>query len=235
MGQKPKAINSNGDVVGSYFPDCCNRSGFFRSAAGQYTSFLPGSTVRGINDLGQIAGSTGSIGEITTLGGPVTTFLIPGSSFLYADGINNLGQVVGYYNNAAGTHGFLRNTDGRIVTLDAPGSVGTTVANGINDLGQIVGYYSDGSVFHGYVLDKNGVYVTLDHPPFGPFAANTYLYGINNAGMIVGAYGPGAPDGVCVHRYSNRAGASYRDPGGIGRRWRNRVEPAAPENSSDGY
>ena len=56
---------------------------------------------------------------------------------MYNHGTDTRGRV--YYNNGAGTHGFLRNTDGSIVSLDAPGSVGTTVANGINDLGQIVG------------------------------------------------------------------------------------------------
>jgi hypothetical protein len=56
---------------------------------------LDGSRVGGINDKGQIAGSTGTTGEITTLGGPITTFMIPGSTSLYVNGINNLGQVVG--------------------------------------------------------------------------------------------------------------------------------------------
>lgn len=77
FGTEAQAINSQGVVVGSYFPGCCTRSGFYRSASGQYTTVLDGSTVRGLNDVGQIVGAIGTNGEITTLGGPITTFTIP--------------------------------------------------------------------------------------------------------------------------------------------------------------
>ncbi len=130
------------------------------------------------------------LAKITTLSGPVTTFVIPGSTYLYVDGINNLGQVVGYYANATGTHGFFRSSTGTISTLDVPGSANLTVANGLNDQGQIVGYYRDSSmVLHGFLLNQEGSYITLDHLPGGFPVTDTSLYGINDAGTIVGSYG----------------------------------------------
>jgi hypothetical protein len=54
------------------------------------------------------------------------------------------------------THGFLRNSDGTYVTIDAPvaqppGIASQTYANGINNSGWIVGQFYDGT-FHGLGL-----------------------------------------------------------------------------------
>jgi probable HAF family extracellular repeat protein len=64
----------------------------------------------------------------------------------YAYGINDTGQIVGWYYDGSGNggnHGFLL-SGGTYTTLDYPGAIsphGTsaTWAYGINDLGQIVG------------------------------------------------------------------------------------------------
>ena len=58
--------------------------------------------------------------------------------------INDLGQIVGYYDDASGHHGFLY-SGGIYTTIDDPLATGGTVATSINDLGQIVGYYDDAS------------------------------------------------------------------------------------------
>jgi hypothetical protein len=57
-------------------------------------------------------------------------------------GINNLGEIVGQYEDDRGDHGFHRRIDGRITTLDVPGSANTS-ANDINDFGVIVGNFID--------------------------------------------------------------------------------------------
>ena len=75
---------------------------------------------------------------------PVTTLDVPGSlsSSTTADGINDLGQIVGYYQDAARNgHGFLYD-QGNYTPLDVPGAY-ITYATGINASGQIVGYYGD--------------------------------------------------------------------------------------------
>ena len=65
----------------------------------------------------------------------------PGSYTAWASGINESGQIVGYYDG----HGFLL-SGGTYTRLDVPGSYpDSTGASGINNAGQIVGSYLDAS------------------------------------------------------------------------------------------
>ena len=65
------------------------------------------------------------------------------------NGINNLGQIVGWYSDVTGPHAFLL-SGGSFTTIDMPG-VSSLFANGVNDRGEIVGYYSDAEGQHGFV------------------------------------------------------------------------------------
>jgi probable HAF family extracellular repeat protein len=111
---------------------------------------------------------------------------VPGSFSTTANGINNSGQITGYYTSDVQLnqiHGFLY-SGGSYTTLDVPGAVAFTEAWGVNDSGQIVGNYRDASgTGHGF-LYSNGSYTTLDVP--GSFS--TGAFGINNSGQIVGGY-----------------------------------------------
>jgi ribosomal protein L6P/L9E len=60
-----------------------------------------------------------------------------------------LGQIVGSYDNSAGTHGFLL-SNGVYTTIDGP-SANYTVLYGINDSEQIVGQYQNSSGEHGFL------------------------------------------------------------------------------------
>ena len=117
--------------------------------------------------------------------GPITyiTLKAPGATATYAQGINNLGQVVGYYTDATGVHGFVK-SGGGYLTLNAPGA-SATYAQGINDAGQVVGYYSDATGDHGFV-ESGGLYTTLNDPLNDPGPVSTYAFGINNAGQVAG-------------------------------------------------
>ncbi|HLJ92101.1 MAG TPA: hypothetical protein VKU02_02805, partial [Gemmataceae bacterium] len=92
-----------------------------------------------------------------------TTIDVPGSVQTVASGINDAGQVVGYYNEAGGgrgsQHGFLL-SNGLYTTLDVPGAV-VTQAMGLNNVGQIVGSYGDAAGTHGFIL-SGGSYTQLD-------------------------------------------------------------------------
>src|SRR5947208_1074708 len=104
-------------------------------------------------------------------------------------GINAAGQIVGWYANASGTHGFLY-SGGTYTTLDNPLAISGTFAYGINDAGQIVGTYQDSSGrYHGF-LYSSGTYVPLDDPLAAPSGSSsgTFAYGINNSGQFVGQY-----------------------------------------------
>ena len=71
-----------------------------------------------------------------------TTFDAPGSTFTLPHGINSSGQIVGFFLDSTGGHGFLRDKKGSFTTIDVPGSLGTN-ATGINSSGQIVGVFGD--------------------------------------------------------------------------------------------
>lgn len=123
-----------------------------------------------------------SVYTYTTLDDPLAT----GGTFAF--GINATGQVVGYYQNASGSHGFLY-AGGTYTTLDYPSSNGT-LAYGINDSGQIIGFYSNGTGEHGF-LYLGGSYTSFDDPS----ATNgTDARGINDLGQIVGGYVSGSGD-----------------------------------------
>ncbi len=119
---------------------------------------------------------------------------VPGAVTTEARGINNSGEVVGYYQSTASC----TNTDVRVPTcptkgfklvngtykkLMVPNSVSTAIL-GVNDHGDLTGFYkkSDGSE-HGFIWYHNNVVRTID------FQSNvTVPWGINNAGIVVGGF-----------------------------------------------
>ena len=106
------------------------------------------------------------------------TFDTPGSSYTAASAMNNAGEMVGGYHDAAGDHSFLRHTDGSFSPIDLPGAVATG-AKGINNAGQIVGVFTDSSGNHGFLRAPDGTFTTLE-PGYSPA-------GINDHGDIVGS------------------------------------------------
>jgi probable HAF family extracellular repeat protein len=104
-----------------------------------------------------------------------------------AEGINDNGQIVGYYTlSGGGTHGFLYSS-GTYTTLDVQ-QTGTTYPEGINNSGQIVGQYVDSAGnSHGF-LYINGTFTSIDDPNADPATGGTWAKGINDSGEIVGGY-----------------------------------------------
>jgi uncharacterized membrane protein len=113
----------------------------------------------------------------------ITSFDPPGASFTEAFAINSEGQIVGFYVDAAGVHGFLRHNNGTFTSFDPSGSFGTS-AQAINSSGQIAGYYSDTAGTHGFLRQKNGTITSFD--PTGSVA--TLSQSINSDGQITGYY-----------------------------------------------
>lgn len=100
-----------------------------------------------------------------------------------AVGINNAGNVVGFYLPTATTSiGFL-DIGGAISTIDPLGST-FTQALGISNTGEIVGFYTDATgVQHGYT-DIGGIFASFD--PAG--SVNTTINGVNDLGQLVGFF-----------------------------------------------
>jgi probable HAF family extracellular repeat protein len=99
-----------------------------------------------------------------------------------AAGINSLGQIAGYYQDANfQSHGFLL-SGGQYITLDFPGNSETNIT-AVNDKGEMVGYAGLGGI--PFEL-TDGQYTTLFPPPAG--ASFVFPSGVNSFGHIVGFY-----------------------------------------------
>ena len=146
------SINSGGAITGGYYNSGSNLPhGFVRDPAGTFTLFDPSGGIETapsvINRAGVIAGTYEDNayrfhGFVGTPGVAITSFDLPGISFVNSvTGLNAAGTVIGSSYNYT-YHGFLRHSLGRITEFDPPNS-NATYPTGINDRGAITGYYYD--------------------------------------------------------------------------------------------
>ena len=168
-GTVPFGINVSGEIVGNYVDSNDVLHGFLYSN-GTYTSITDpsarttagfqgfGTYAHSVNDSDQIVGyyvdgttngvhgflySGGTNGTYTTLDDPLADK--GGGIGTVPRGINDLGQIVGYYITGGSWKGFLYSggSNGTYTNLpDDPSAVGGpgVAPLAINDLGQIVGY-----------------------------------------------------------------------------------------------
>ena len=129
---------------------------------------------------------------------------VPGAVSTQARGINNNGEIVGFYKNTPCLDSDIRVpncpnikgfklVNGAYIKLMVSGS-SRTVIMGVNDLGDLVGYYtksSDGTT-HGFIWYHTNVVRTIDYPN-APNA--TVPFGINKAGIVVGGTFGTGPNG----------------------------------------
>jgi hypothetical protein len=159
---------------------------------GIYTS-QPGG-VWGIDNSGQLAVTElGSFFDNEAVrrtpngvGGYSDAILSIGSDGTYAGGMDNNGDMVGYY-QTPNYGAFIWHSNGSSSTFHVPNDNGTTQALGINDEGVIVGSYFDSTVDHHFTgfIYENGQYITDIDPPGSRY---TYLTDINDQGTAVGWY-----------------------------------------------
>jgi hypothetical protein len=125
-----------------------------------------------------------------------TTFDVLNAQSTTPAGINANGTVTGVFQDASGSHGFVRQPNGSITNFDVPGSTGT-FPSGINAAGRIVGY-SNGPVvsqglnsheIRGFLRSSNGQISLFDcdqlDDPF-PTTTSSYPNAISNNGAFVG-------------------------------------------------
>ena len=102
----------------------------------------------------------------------------------FPNGINNRGQVVGYFEDASGaSHGFLKNGDS-FITIDVP-LASNTYAFDINDQDDVAGFYvdQDGN-YDGFVQSSDGKFTTVNVPG----ADATVIFGNNDRGDLAGYF-----------------------------------------------
>ena len=168
----PLGINNRGDIVGRYCTNgLCREPGNgdfhgFLLRDGAFTNIdVPSSNETNafnINDRDEILGGAGTAdgkGELFLLrNGQLTTWALPDGKTLAQDhgGLNERGDIVGKYCSASPCligptgHGFVL-IDGRLTTIDVPGSLagGTFAINNRRDV--VGGYYDANRALHGYV------------------------------------------------------------------------------------
>jgi len=178
----PDGLTLTGTIVGYYLDENFVAHGFLRTPDGHFTSFdAPGAGTTPDNSNG--------------------TFPL---------GVNQLGTVVGYYeDDNSVSHCFIRTADGKITTFDAPGADVSPAAQagsqltGISPTGLTVGLYTGSNlVTHGFLRSPGGQFTSFDA---SPNSVSTFPNGpVNLEGALVGFYADTAP----------RFHAFVRDPRG---------------------
>jgi probable HAF family extracellular repeat protein len=142
----------------------------------------------GINSSGVIVGGyddllTAKTHAFVDNAGSVTTLDFPGATVTLGADINDAGDSVGVWDDAAGNEHGYSYIGGAFAAIDFPLAT-RTEAIGINALGVIVGDWTDAaSKTHGYIFSK-GQFTPLDFPG----ASSTIAFGVNDAGAVAGYY-----------------------------------------------
>jgi uncharacterized membrane protein len=169
----------------------------FLYADGTFTDIVVDSSptnVAKVNDAGNFCGSIQPEEAFVSINGVVTLFTVPGADATYANGINNLNQVVGDYWVDGHVHGFRRDADGTLnLPIDAPDSTDTYLY-AINDNGLMVGQALDGHGYHGILFRSPRESALYDYPG----ASITDFQAINKSGQICGSYYDGLHHGFVV-------------------------------------
>ena len=114
----------------------------------------------------------------------VATFDYPGAVQTYANGINDRGEVAGFFLNDVDTsRGYVRFSDGRFSgrIMDPKDNQNYTVLPGINNTGTACGNYSWDDHIHSFLLSGG----TFTEIPLS--APNVYVWGVNDAGDYCGS------------------------------------------------
>lgn len=203
----PKAINSNGDVAGTFnnsgYPFV--NHGFLRHSDGSFELFdapgagtgdTHGTTVMDMNANRTVAGFVWDDqdlyhGFLRAPDGTFTQIDIPGEGMsknqgTQVYGLNAKNAVTGTYRDAQGNdHGFIRTLRGKITTFDLPGSRHIFVLD-ITANGTVAGEFSDRRhSSRGFVRAPDGTVTVLDAPDAHP---DTSVVGINEKGQVAGFY-----------------------------------------------
>jgi hypothetical protein len=225
-GSFPVFINLEGAVVGYSWDANLLFHAFLRRPDGTFAVFVgPESCTSGTpagcygseatyvdlvgRSVGNFEDNSGNFvghGLLRSSGGKLTTFDAPGAGTgLYQGtgcpgcnlGVNHWGAIAGTYTDANNVfHGFLRSSEGKFTTFEAPGADTTPGSYngtgcfsdcpvGLNDWGVITGsYWDSNNVQHGFLRTPDGSFVTVDPPG----SAGTQPESINDSGAITGYY-----------------------------------------------
>ena len=194
----PSGINSYAKVTGTYL-DVTNVQGQtpiwrgFTYEAGSYKQIdypypFGGTSPSGIDDSGRLVGAyvdqNGDTHGFLYSGGVFKTIDYPGSGATAVLGINNNGDLTGWFidPDSFKERGFVYR-GGKFTSIDYPDANGTAGC-GINKSGQVVGtYYDSEDNSHGF-LYSGGAFTLIEYPG----ATETDANGIDDEGRVVGTW-----------------------------------------------
>jgi uncharacterized membrane protein len=205
------ALNDRTQVVGQYIDAGAIPDAQGRLPAGAVHGFVwhrgevtiidvPGSPLTqplAINDRGDIVGAyleanvdpddpyayydTGRLRGFVLRDGKFTPVDFPDGAGTKVSGINDRGQLVGYYDTPDARRGFLLD-EGSFTPIDPPGSL-TTLPSGIDNRGRVVGAYLDPNGINGRgFLWDDGEYRTIVAPGN---RTDSIALAINNRGDVL--------------------------------------------------
>ncbi|HQT77133.1 MAG TPA: hypothetical protein PLD10_08800, partial [Rhodopila sp.] len=150
--------------------------------------------------LGSAYNSTGSSSTSTPFlydNGSYTTLSVPWANTTTVTQLNNAGQVIGRYQDSAGTHSFIYQ-NGHYTDVAVPGAAMTTLLQSSSS-GKLLGTYFNSSGLHPFI-DDNGHYIPLSVPG----ATSTFV----SSGSITASAGPGINDSdQVIGRYTDSSGS----------------------------
>lgn len=189
------SVANNGSTGGIYVDTAGTTHGFV-NIGGTFTTVDAPKTafnqILGLNNAGQQvgyssvipAGNVQQLAYIHQANGMFNYLTLPTNVNSQAVGIDESGEVVGFFQPTATTSsGFYQDANGKLTILNAPGATSTT-ANAINNEGQVDGFYVDAAgTTHGFLYTvASGSFLTIDVPG----ATATTLNGINDLGQVTG-------------------------------------------------
>ena len=152
--------------------------------------------------------------------GTITTIDIPGDvGGTYPTGVNSQSAITGSWDDANFVaHGFLVDSDGTVITFDAPGAVADMIGTfplSINSEGEITGVWYDANfVGHGFLRAADGTITNFDAPD-AAFPTGTYPLVIDEFGVVIGIYGDAQNTKHGFMRARNGTFTTFDPPGQI--------------------
>jgi hypothetical protein len=207
-GVAPSAVNNSDEIVGSY-----RIAAFYWLLGGKMVQFLRGSEpgIVGVNTAGYVAGAYRTNAQNNTFiaflmnpKGQISTIFAPSTGYANPTGMNNLNQIVGWWNNGQGLYqGFVYSNGTVNASFNYPGAV-ATYPSAINDGGEIAGTWTDSVGFvHGFYWTQKLSFRSFDAVQDTTHTVPTC---INASGLVAGFYWTKKGTGSASFTYDTTSG-----------------------------